>query len=450
VLAVLPWAWNGDVLWGYLATTLALPLFVGLVAAHLSRSLRPRWWKALLTTLLLSVLAVTHYAHWLAGLLLLPLLSAIVQWRRGKGIAALVFLRDAALALPSLLLIVPWLTRTLTWPRSLAAIAPWYTAEHRLPLDNLRQAADSLFDRFQPHAAHLEAASDLWLRRPGDVLSGLWLLGVALWLLGAVRQPHEIRQEGYVDDTTSRDGSRYLGWAAALMAGLYLVLPKQITSPLQLFNVNQRLVAAAAIVAMCALPLRVLAPTPRARRRVWVGTVLLTVVAAGVPLLAVQAQVIGTGELEHMREAYARLPKGAAVLTVRDRPYSAWLQTSAVARLGEWWDVLQGGYTPEGFADPQLQPVRWKPSARRPSPTRDDHADFGMHDHGRFYDFVAVYHDPFAPSDPFAAQLAALPEVFHRGRWRVFQVLQREPWPPLPPDPVELSAVPTTAAGVLH
>ncbi|MSP90374.1 MAG: hypothetical protein EXR79_00985 [Myxococcales bacterium] len=449
VLAVLPWMWNADVMWGYFHVALALPLFIAMLAAHLSLVRAPALWKAVVVSVLVSLLAVTHYAFWLAGLVLLPGLAAVFGARSHWSRALLWPMREVACIAPSVALLLPWAQRSVDIASFGSQWRDAFAVEAQLPLTALRAAVDRMFDQFQPHPKHLEAMADLWLRRPGDMLSAVWLGALALWVLGTVRQGQreaaelELADASEPHDTADNLGARYLGIATAGLAVLYFVLPRQVLRPLWLFNVNVRLVEAIAIVGVCALPLRVLAPPPQARKRTWAGTIAFGVVAAGVPILALQAVTLGSAEYDRMRDAFRSIPNGSSVLTLHGQAGSAWLRQPTFTNLGEWWDVAGSGYVPQAFADPMLQPLRLRSRAARPQPLGDDHGTFSFEEHGRFYDYIATWHDPFAAPPPFAGELRALPVVYARGRWQVYRVPNPTPWPPPPPlTAAELATVP--------
>lgn len=444
LVAVVPWMWHYDVWVGHLGQVLGLPLLLALLALHLRFARDPGPWRALALVALLALLAVSDLLLWLVGAALLVLLGAAIGWRQRRWLGLpLLAVREAALALPSLALLLPWF-RTEWWGRGRL------TAEWTLPMDTLKMLFSRLFDVFGPRGVALESLADLLFNRPGDLISALWLTGMGLWTLAAVRQGRE-RQAADAEarrgpplhtanaavaaEAQARpawSGSAYLGWTWAWVATGLLLLPTHVLRPVWIHGVAPRLVTLLAVLGALALPLRPTWPPRSGRWRTWAGSAALAVAAVWMALSALRSTILTQEEYSHLRQALATIPPDKAVLVLRPNPHSRWMQLAIFHDVGQWWGALGGGAVPFAFRDPALQPVRPRPERLRPAPSGDDQDSYSYSEHGKYYDFVAVFRDPFAPEIRAEPLLRTWPRLYHRGRWQVFQNLRPEPWPPLP------------------
>jgi len=420
-LAALPWAWHQEMFIGHLAHSLGMPLFLGLVAAHVGLARRPGPWRALLVALLFGVLAVTHLLLWALATVTIPIAGAAVGWtqNRWRGLAAGA-LRDLGLAMPGWALIIPW------YVRDVASAGPAeFSAEWRLPIDSLRTVFGQMFDVFAPRGSALDSLADLLFNRPGDVISALWWIGLGLWALAALRSDRTAAGDGL--------GARYLTWMAGLVALAFLVFPVHVFRPVWVHGLGTRLVAPMLLLAGVAVRLDPMRPAPSVRLRTWAGSLALLAAAVWLPISTARSAILVQPEFDHMAEALSAIPRGKAVLVLRPRYESHWMQMHLFADVGQYAAVLRGAAVPQVFIDPVLQPVRTAPGRTRPAPPGDDHERFNWHDHGRYYDYVALFRDPFAAEPRYEALLRSWPRVYQRGKWQVFQNLHPEPWPPPPP-----------------
>lgn len=434
LLAVMPWLLNADFFQGDVNLVMALPIAIGVLAAHLQllRAWSP--WRALALALLLMALAVTHWL-WALLVLMLPVLAAWQGSRIGFRQALLWPLRDIALALPSIGLLVPWARAT----------APTLSRDIRfqpaMPLESLGRIPDRMFDVFAPHGGGLERLTDLFRHRPGEVATTLWAIGIGLWLLATMRQRRKLP---VVQGHSGVEGSAYLGQAFVLLLTTYFLLPSNLFTPVSLASPGARLIGLMAIVGVLALPLQPLQAPPTARVRTWLGTALLLVVAVLMPLATLEGFLLTRADMGSIREAYGKIPAGATVATLRTRTPSRWLRKPALNDVGQWFDVMVGGYVPNPLDDAWLRPVRARPGWQRPIPPDDPDA-FRWHEHGRWFDFFAVYSAPGQPPAGFDSFLRTLPKLYQRGPWSVYQNLDVTPWVP----PVSLTPRQVRAAAHL-
>ncbi len=424
LIAVLPWVWHHEMFVGHLAHTLGLPIFVALLAAHLGLLRQFGPWRALLVAALVVALAVTHLLLWLCGALMLPLLGMAMGrgWRgvlRGLG-------RDALVVLPSVAVLGPWYRREVLAEGGFAN----FSAEWALPVSSLRAFFGHMFDVFAPRGTALESLADLLFNRPGDVISGVWLAGLGLWWLAGVRA---MRAQPGVPPTLEL---RYLQWALLLGLLGFFALPTHLFRPIWVHGLAPRLASVVAILAVVALPFDPVRPPRTARMRAWLGGVCALIAATWLPLAALRSTVLIQPEFDHLDEALAAIPRSKAVLVLRPKYESHWMQIHIFADVGQWAAVLRGAAVPHGFIDPVLQPVRLVAKNLRPTPPGDDHDRFNWTEHGRYYDYVAVFRDPFGPEPRYLALLRSWPEVYHRGKWQVFHNEHPEPFPPPPPPPL--------------
>lgn len=444
VVAVLPWMWHQDVWVGHIGQIVGLPLLLALLATHLRFARDPGPWRALALVALLALLAVTDLLLWLTGAALLVVLAASIGWRRRRWIGLpLLGLREAAMSLPSIALLLPWYRAEWLGHGKLAA-------EWTLPLDMLKIVFSRLFDVFAPRGSALDSMADLLFNRPGDPISALWLTGMALWTLASVRQ---IRERPGVPlapqppslhtanapvaapnsaDAQLWNGSAYLGWAFTWAAAGLLLLPTHVVRPIWIYDLAPRLVTVMALLGALALPLRPDHPPVSGRWRTWAGTVALVVAAAWMAMSALRSSILTQEEYSYLRQALATIPPDKSLLVLRPSPHSRWMQPPIFHDVGQWWGAVGGGAAPFAFRDPALQPLRPRPERLRPTPPADDHNAFSVAEHGKYYDFIAVFRDPFAQELRAEPLLRSWPRLYHRGRWQVFQNLHPEPWPPLP------------------
>lgn len=448
LLGILPWLLNAEFFAGQLALCLAMPLFLLLLAAHLRWLRRPIGRRLVPLLGLQGALALTHPVPLVVAVCLLPLLSGVLGARQGRWRGPLWLLRDLALWLPALGLLLPWGLREVAPALQGTALGRAYGAEPILPLDNLRQIADRLFDWFAPHGAAFENFGDLLLRRPGEIASGLWGLGFCLWALGAVRHWRADRGVGIIKTIDESppggtkafavDGTSYAGWALALVTVAYFLLPQHLIRPFALYGVNFRILPLLGILAVVALPLHPLQPPRTARIRVWLGSLAMLLAAVVLPLATLEAFLVARAELGPVREAYAAAAPWQSCLTLRSKRASGALRLHVFYDVGRYYAVFQGGQVPHALGDEAILPLRIRPTQARPTPHGDDHDAFSWQEHGRYYDYIAVFKDVNDPPQPFEAPLAALPRLYQRGSWQVFQSLDVQPWPPPPPPPPSL------------
>ncbi|MBI5607559.1 MAG: hypothetical protein HY902_01610, partial [Deltaproteobacteria bacterium] len=454
LLAVLPWLWHPDVFVGHVGAIVGLPLFLLLLAVHLPFVRHPGPWRALAAAVLIGVLAVTHLLLWFMAAAMLPILAAAMAWRRDSGhrghrlgAAALALGRDLLLSVPSLAVLVPWLRRDVLPGGPLQA-------EWTLPVDSLKGLFSHMFDQFAPRGTTLESLADLLFNRPGDPMTGLWLLGLALWLFASVAQTRARvthAQDGHPDrdlHARSPDGTWYLGWAFTLALVGYFALPTHLFRPVWVHGVAPRLTEVVAILGVLALPLSPLR-APQARWRALAGTLAMFVVAVWMPLATVRSAVLIQPEFAPMREAFEAVPPHKTLLVLRPSAESHWMQAPLLTEVAAYYAVYRGGVVPSPFIDPQLQQVRWKPERMPPQPPGDDQDKLTWFDHARFYDYIAVLRDPFSPEPRYEAMLRTWKRVFQRGRWQVFRNPSPEAWPPPPPPPV-LDEAGQAAAGLVE
>ncbi|MFZ4579030.1 MAG: hypothetical protein ACOYOB_11595 [Myxococcota bacterium] len=425
VVGMLPWLLGADLVAGRLPQVVALPVALGVLAAHLSWLRHTTPLRAAILAWLLALLALSHWLPWLVFVALLPVLAAWEGARVGGWRKAVAWpLRDLVIALPSIGLMLPWMVSVLRHPAS----GSLYKARHALPLENLDQLADRLFDHLAPRSEVLNGFGDLLLGRPGDLASGLWLLALTLWALGAARQPRSVANPGHIN------GTAYLGRALGLLFAAYFGLPRDLWSPLPLGEANAVLIPLLGVLAVAALPVRPDDAPPTARVRVWIGTLLMGTVAVVVPMATLHAFALASTEVEPMRQALAVVPKGKSVLTLRTQPDSAFVRGAPWSAVGDYAAVLRKGYAPATFAGDPTLPVRPRPSRIRPAPPPDQPDSFTWQDHGRFYDYVAVLRDPSTQPPLFEVWLRAMTRVYQRGPWQVYRNDDVVKFPP-PPDP---------------
>lgn len=465
LLAVLPWLWHADMFVGHVGAILGLPLLLSLLAVHLPYCRHPGPWRAIAAGLLLTALSVTHLLLWLVGAAMLPVLGAAMGWRRkmaaAKTIAqgrkqavwgaCLAFFRDLALVVPSLAVLTSWYRHDVATDGGLAALSVEWT----LPVDKLKGFFAHMFDQFAPRGSSLESLADLLFNRPGDPITGLWLLGMALWVFAAVQQTRQRADQQPLAGTDkpvhvrTPDGTWYLGWAFALALIGYFALPTHVFRPIWVHGLAPRLAELVGILGALALPLAPLTPPATARLRTWAGSLALITAAIWMPIATLRTTVLIQPELSYMRQAFAAIAPGKSLLVMRPTAESRWSQAPLFSSLGQYYAALRTGTVAAPFIDPALQPVRWKAGRMPPQPPGDDQERMTWYDHARFYEYVAVFRDAFAPEQRYEAMLRTWPTVFRRGRWQVFRNPSPELWPPPPPAP-KLDEPDQVAAGIME
>jgi hypothetical protein len=433
-LGTAAWMWHHDVALGHLPMVLALPLLLALLALHLHGLKHRGPWPLLGLVVGLAVLAVLHPLPWLVVALGLPALGLLtrvgVGGLRAVPQAALLALRDLALALPSAALLVPWAKQQVALAGS--ARLSW---ESNLPVTNLRLLADRLFDVFAPHQAPLSGLGDLVGNRPGDVVSFLWLFGLAFWVLGAIRQGRaEATQQG--DVLAPKVGGTYLGWAVVLCLIGFFALPVTLLRPVWIGGLNVRLTGVLGVLAVLALPLRPLQPPADARWRTWLGTLLVFVAAAWMPLAMWRNLTFASAELGPMRAAMAEVPSGKTMIVLRQTADSRWHRYRVFHELQRWYPIWQGGLVGGGFPDQDLSPVKVKPKLGLPIPPAEDNATFDWLRHGQYYEYILVWRDPFESAPPFEAALRTLPRLMQRGKWTVYRNPRHQTYRPAAEKPI--------------
>jgi hypothetical protein len=421
LVAVLPWLWHAEAFQGNADFVIALPLALSALLAHLRLLQAPSWPRAGGLAVALAVLAT---AHWLWLPLWWVVIAASV-WhgaRQRWQLALTSGVRELALGLPGLLLLVPWWRASRPWPLDL---------QPTTALGTLADLPSRWFDHFLVQGASLEGAADLFLRRPGELAAFLWAVAMVLWVRAGLQ--HRRAQLAVPPSTeqpavalTSTEG--HLARLALLWWVVVVALPAQVAT---LLRPGAQLVPLAAILGALAVPLRPFhgeasALRGVARGPVWAGLLGLTVVAALQPLATLEAFVLSEAEIGPLTEAAAALPTGASVLTLRSRTATRWLKAPALAGAGHWYDVLRGGYVPNTFSHPWARPVRAKPEAQRPVPP-DDPDRFRPDECGTFYDFWLVY-EPVGDTVGFDGWLKLQPRIHQRGPWAVYQNLEVTPF----------------------
>lgn len=442
VLAVFPWMLNADFFMGFLNFLMSIPIFFWMLAAHLRLLQKPSWRRAAVVAAWLCLQATTHYLLWAVELALLPTLSVVMGARQGWRRLLWWPLRDALLGLPSIAVLLPWFltyfvladgVRTSDQVQAqqgagfFARLSGVYAGEHLGPIENLRQLADRMFDAL----GTADPTASL-LRQPGEILSALWLIGMALWLVGAARASRPMPLPTPPQRVASVSGTSYVAWALCLTAIAYFVFPQHMVRPIWLHGVNFRLVEVLAILGVLSLTLKPLQPPTGTAIRVWVGTLLLSGVAIAMPILTMRAFLQARQEYGAIREAYAAIPRGKSVLTLRSKRASAHFRYHIFNNIGEYYGVMRGGYVPYSFADTSSKPVIVNKATAFPAPPWDQHEAFSWREHGRCYDYIALYNEIGALPASYERELPkTLVPVFGRGHWRVL----RNPHPDACPDP---------------
>lgn len=490
VLGVFPWMLNSDFFMGFFNYLMSIPVFLLVLAAHVHFLRRPSWRGGALVGGLLVFLAVTHYLLWGVSLALLPLLALIFGLRKGwlRGISW--GLREVAIVIPSIAVLLPWFLSYFvfadgvktpdqvalhgsTWFARLSRI---YSGQHLTPLASVSQLFDHLFNRFAEQPIHIRGIQDLILRRQGELISSTWLLGIALWILGAVKRSHitmtgaqmkQLHDSAPDGDTVDErvqwpeqgnfaevsrvivrattapasdvHGTSYIGWALALVTAAYFILPQHLNRPIILYGVNFRLVEVLGIMAVIALPVCPLLPARHVRGRVWLGTVAMLVASVMMPIYTSGVFMLARTEFGSIREAFHTIPPNRSVLTLRMKRQSQWLEERIFSNIGEYYAIFRGGYVPYSFADSSSKPVITRPEATMPAPVWYDHTTFGMKPHGKYYDYIAVYRGLNERTGTWELGLRKWHKIYQRDHWQVFRNPAKATWPP--PSPLELARI---------
>lgn len=437
VLGVVPWMLNDDFFMGFFSFLMSIPLFLWLLAAHLRWLQRPTWRRGLGVAGLLGVLAVTHYLLWAIGLAILPLMALLFGWRNGWQRGLWWPIRDGLLGVPSVAVLLPWFLKyfvyaegVMTSDQAAAAgkgslaerLANVYAGVHLAPVENVRQIVDHLFV-----TVGLQGSRRL-LDRPAEITTVLWLAGMVLWTVGAVRQ---VRPQPAVQGQVRVPGGSYVAWSLAFLSLLYFLTPVHLVRPIWLFGVNFRLIEVLAVLAVVALPLEPAWPPPTARWRTHLGTASLLAAAIVLPLGTLHAFRVANREYGAIRQAYAAIPPGKAVLTLRSKRSTSWLRYHIFNNVGEYYGVFRKGYVPYSFADTSSKPLVVDKRTAIPAPPWDQHELFRWDAHGRYYDYIAMFDDPGSPPPPWRSELPdSLEPVFQRGAWKVLRNPSPDPWPP--------------------
>ena len=484
VLGIFPWMLNSDFFMGFFNYLMSIPVFLWLLAAHVRFLRRPNWRGGAVVAALGVFLALTHYLLWAVTLVLLPLLGLVFGARNQRLRGVVWMVREVGLVLPSVLVLLPWflsyfvLAADARTPDQVAVagsslaqrLSRLYSGQHLGPMDNLEQLFGRMFDSFSAHGEHLDSFAELFLRRQGELASFLWLVGMGLWLMGAVKRhrvlltaaqaqaqldaavhPHGDDLAGrvrafaevsrvYVGTVGTRvrvHGTSYIGWVLAAMTVLYFALPQHLARPIYLYGVNFRLVEVLGVLAVVALPVCPLLPPKHVRWRVWLGTALLAIVAVMVPLHTAGTFLMVRTEYGSIREAMGSIPPGRNVLTLRMKRESRWLREKIFSNIGEYYAVFQGGYVPYSFADSSSKPIITQHEAAMPAPTWFDHTTFGMDIHGKYYDYIVIYRDLDERPGSWERHLKAWHKIYQRDHWQVYRNPAPARWPP--PTPEELA-----------
>lgn len=466
VFGVVPWMLGASLFDGDLAHVLGLPLFVLTLLAHVSLLSRPGAVTALWTALGLLLLALADPVLWLVAVAILPLLALGQGWRRDWRLGCLWTLRDALLGLPSIVMLLPWGRAVWRVAAGLAAetaadadafsrLSNVWAARHLTPLASLDQVFDRMFNRFSPDSGRVAGLAEFFLQRPGEVISGLWLGGIALWVFAAYARGDAVACDaaGFGDHPTASrsapaqpagqgalDGSLYLRTAFVLVGLAYLMLPQSVIRPVELSVVSVRLVEPLIILGIASLPLSPLV-APRGLRLAARAGLLLVVCAA----VMMSVQTAGTFMLARtgygsIRSAFGVIPPGRRVLTLAAARTGPWLRAPIFRDLDAWGAILSRGYVRPDFAGMSPAPLTVRPGRRVPAPDIDDDLAFSVRDHGRYHDYVAIHRRMGEGPGKWEQSLKQWHLAWDRGLWRVYRNPTPERWPPLTPDEIERAA----------
>ena len=433
MLGVLPWLLHCDFFMGFFSYMLSIPIFILILAAHLRWLQSPTRSRGLLLAGLLGLLALTHYLLWAVALVLIPLISLNFAARQNWQRAVWWPVRDALMLLPSLALLLPWFLRYFVFAEGvttsdaaihadggsfLQRLGNVYLGEHIGPLANLRQIPDVMFD-----AVYRTDAPMALRDRPGEWVTMLWLVALALWLIGVSRTA-KLPPEQENSPPGGVSGSSYAAWAVGILTVEYFLMPRNLTRPIGLYGVNFRLVEVGMVLLICALPLDPRRPPLSVRWRVWLGGALMLACAIALPLATLREFRADRVLMGQIREAYDHIPMGKRVLTLRGRRPSRW----HLFNIGEYYAVFRHGYVPYSFADTSSKPVVVNRATALPAPPVVDLEFFNWRQHGRFYDYIARYDEP-GLDKPWTPNMPNLPVVWRGKGWTVWRNPQPEVWP---------------------
>jgi hypothetical protein len=434
-LGALPWMLNADFIMGFFNFLMSIPLFLLVLAAHLRLLQKPTWKLAGVVVALLGVMAITHYLLWGIALALLPTLALVFGVRHSWKRALWWPIRDVMLGLPSLGLLLPWFFSYFVFAEGVTTsdqvdgpkagtlterLAQVYSGEYLGPVDNLKQIIDYMFDRLTPP----NAPNHLW-DRPGQLISTLWLAGLLLWVVSAARAPRSPAPQPLGKPNRfkiSIPGTSYVGWTFALVLIAYFLLPRHLLKPIWLWGVNFRLAEVIGVLAVCAIPLSPFQPPREVRLRVWAGTALLLLAAVATPALTAGQFLLARTEYGSVREAMEAIPRGKKVLVLRRKFEARNMRAPLFNGVTEWYPVLRGGYVPYSFADTSSKPFVVNRKTALPAPNCFWQDNFTWQEHGRYYDYVALFAEPGAPRAPYDDQIPTdLPVVYRRDHWTVYR-----------------------------
>jgi hypothetical protein len=176
------------------------------------------------------------------------------------------------------------------------------------------------------------------------------------------------------------------------------------------------------VLAVCAIPLSPFQPPREVRLRVWAGTALLLLAAVATPALTAGQFLLARTEYGSVREAMEAIPRGKKVLVLRRKFEARNMRAPLFNGVTEWYPVLRGGYVPYSFADTSSKPFVVNRKTALPAPNCFWQDNFTWQEHGRYYDYVALFAEPGAPRAPYDDQIPTdLPVVYRRDHWTVYR-----------------------------
>lgn len=421
VLAALPWLMGPAYLQGDLPQLVAWPLWFAALAAQLAAMQRAGWWRWLLVALSVTALAVAHPVPWLTIVGLLPILALLqsgrVGWRAGFRhlVATLLTL------VPGVLLLLPWVRKVLASVGGSRGFAQAWRTEWWLPGDNVRQLADLSLDGFGNHGPRIDALRDL-SERAGELLAFAWLLAVATWLAASIRQGREAAKA----PRTALANPHPVHALAALTIG-YFLLPARLIAPLPLSQFAALLPPVMAMIAPLAIPLDPFAPPAAMRRRVWLASGALLIVAATLPFFAMRSTLLDAVTFGPMQDAFRVIPANQRVCTVLARSDIRHVRAGVHDDIAAWPLILGGGLVNEPVPEVLWTPVVEKANGHLPYLPRGQ--DLKLEE-ARACQYIAVFRDPGVQIEDVMRAIKPLPRLYSRGTWDVYQNLRPVPWPP--------------------
>jgi len=463
VIAIFPWMLNADFFMGFFNYLMSIPVFLWVLAEHIRFMRGPTWKRGAWIAILLIFMAITHYLLWGLTLALLPQMALIFGGRHGWRQTLTWPIRELFIVLPSLLVLMPWFLDYFVFAQDVVTAdqaAPQgatmaerlrylYAGEHLTPVGNIKQIFDRLFDQFAQGPVHVRGVVDLVRNRPGEVVTSLWLLGFALWLMGSVKDETRVEHDAGVDGTVREQrrleaetavirvpagkpaipGTSYAGWALGLLTVAYFLLPAHLNRPIILYGVNFRLIEVLGLLAVCALPVNPLQPPRHVRWRVWSGTAAMSIAAVMMPLVTAGMFMMARTEYGSIRDAMSVIPPGKRVLTLRAKRESRWLRNVIFSNVGEYYAIMRHGYVPYSFADSSSKPVVARREHTIPAPLWYDHNTYSLKQHGRLFDYVVIYRQQGEKPGRWEGSLRGWHRVYQRDRWQVYRNPKRDPWP---------------------